>query len=170
MPREHWSHQFDFFVTLLGYGVGSGTFIKFPFYCMGNGGGAFLILFIFFTIIGAIPCTFVEMTIGQYSQSGPVNVWNLCPSFKGLGLGAVICAWFFHSYYNVTFSWFMYYLFYSFSEVLPWDNCNNTWNSPTCISSTNFRTFTNVSIPYNGSEIGNTPNITGVTAAEEFWK
>ncbi|XP_067670400.1 sodium-dependent noradrenaline transporter-like [Haliotis asinina] len=171
MPREHWRHQFDFFVTLVGYGVGSGTFIKFPFYCMRNGGGAFLILFMFFTIIGAIPCTFVEMTIGQHSQSGPVNVWNLCPLFKGLGLGTVICAWFFHSYYNVTFSWFMYYFFFSFSEVIPWNNCNNTWNTPACVSSTNLWTLTNISIPsYNASEIGNTSKIKGVTAAEEFWK
>ncbi|XP_071085624.1 sodium-dependent noradrenaline transporter-like [Haliotis cracherodii] len=171
MPREHWSHQFDYFVSLLGYGVGSGTFIKFPFYCMRNGGGAFLILFLFFTIIGAIPCVFLEMTIGQYSQSGPINVWNLCPSFKGLGVGALICVWFFISYYNAIFSWFMYYLFYSFSEILPWDNCNNTWNTPTCISSKDLRTFTNVTIPsYNASETGITANITGVTAAEEFWK
>ncbi|XP_046573584.1 sodium- and chloride-dependent glycine transporter 2-like [Haliotis rubra] len=90
MAHEQWRSHLDYIITLLGYGVGSGAFIRFPFYCMRNGGGAYLILFMFFTIIGTIPCVFLEMTIGQFSQSGPIKVWNMCPAFKVVLVDAVV--------------------------------------------------------------------------------
>ncbi|KAJ8275789.1 hypothetical protein COCON_G00075410 [Conger conger] len=36
------------------------------------------------------------------------------------------------TYYNVIITWALYYLFSSFQSLLPWENCNNTWNRPNC--------------------------------------
>ncbi|XP_046558947.1 sodium- and chloride-dependent creatine transporter 1-like [Haliotis rubra] len=166
MTREQWHNQLDYIISLLGYSVGAGSLIKFPFYCMRNGGGAFLIVYIIFTLVGAIPIVFLEMTIGQYSQSGAINVWNMCPLLKGIGVGCAIVGWFFCSYYNIGFVWFMYYFYNSFFDKLPWDNCDNAWNTPTCIS--NRIHFTNGTGAH--SNITDQVNASGMTAAEEFWK
>ena len=35
-------------------------------------------------------------------------------------------------YYNVIIMWTLYYLFHSFSKVLPWARCDMPWNSKEC--------------------------------------
>ncbi|XP_046350152.2 sodium- and chloride-dependent creatine transporter 1-like [Haliotis rufescens] len=169
MAHEQWRSQLDYLITLLGFAVGSGAFVKFPFYCMRNGGGAFLILFMFFTIIETIPCVFLEMIIGQFSQSGPIEVWNMSPAFKGIGVGGVVVTWIYVSYCNVNFTWYMYYFYYSFSSNLPWDHCDNAWNTPACNKNTSALSMVTTS---NSTDAGYSFNGTaqGMTAAEEFWK
>ncbi|XP_046555640.1 sodium- and chloride-dependent GABA transporter 3-like [Haliotis rubra] len=160
MARDRWLHHLDYLITLVGYSVGGGTIQKFPYLCMRNGGGAFLIVFMLFTVIGAIPCVFVEMVIGQFSQSGPVTVWNMCPPFKGIGLGTVAITWTLSTYNLAIFSWYLYYFFNSFSTYLPWTLCSNDWNTVTCVT--------------HDTHVNNTisTNITigGMTAAEEYWR
>ncbi|XP_046582923.1 sodium- and chloride-dependent GABA transporter 1-like isoform X2 [Haliotis rubra] len=175
--HEQWRHQLDYIVTMLGYGIGSGTFIKFPFYCTRNGGGAFLIPFLLFTIIGAMPCVYLEMVIGQYSQSGPINVWNLCPPFKGIGLGGVIYSWVYCTYFSVIFCWFMFYLYHSFSDNFPWNNCDNHWNTIACTSYNLENTTWNnsTSYPTVNETVGNVSSGSDgindhLSAAEEFWR
>ncbi|XP_067650071.1 sodium- and chloride-dependent glycine transporter 1-like isoform X2 [Haliotis asinina] len=188
MGREKWHSHVDYMLTILGYSVGVGGMWKFPYMCMRNGGGAFLFLFLVFSVIGAIPCVFLEMVIGQYGQSGPVRVWNLCPPFKGIGLGNVLISMFFSTYYPVLFAWFFFYLYFSFSAQIPWAHCGNSWNTPSCISQSDVNvgmpgnatnaTLTasivpgalhNASSGFNGT--GNwTATVSGMTAAEEFWR
>ena len=45
--------------------------------------GAFLIPIVIFNVVGAIPIVYLEMIMGQYSQSGAVSVWRVCPLLKG---------------------------------------------------------------------------------------
>ncbi|XP_046361440.2 sodium- and chloride-dependent creatine transporter 1-like isoform X2 [Haliotis rufescens] len=179
MAPERWRHHLDYLVTLLGGSIGAGSLIKFPYLCMRNGGGVFLIPFLFFTFMGAIPCVFLEMVIGQYSQSGPVNVWNLCPPFKGIGLGIALVNWIYVTYYIAIFAWFMYYFYHSFFVNLPWTSCDQSWNSPGCIAdidnSVRNSTSANATqlIPsapdeHNLTDI--TKTVPGMTAAEEFWR
>ncbi|XP_046371166.2 sodium- and chloride-dependent glycine transporter 1-like [Haliotis rufescens] len=188
MGHETWGSHVDYIVTILGYSVGVGGMWKFPYLCMRNGGGAFLLLFLVFSVIGAIPCVFLEMVIGQFSQSGPVKVWNLCPPFRGIGLGYVLITMYFSTYYPALFAWFFYYLYYSFSAKIPWAHCDNFWNTPSCISHFDVddvadANVTNASLTdsnaatamYNNTVLANgTGNwsgaVSGMTAAEEFWR
>ncbi|XP_067649318.1 sodium-dependent dopamine transporter-like [Haliotis asinina] len=179
MVHERWRHHLDYVIVLLGFAVGSGTFVKFPYLCMRNGGGAFLIPFIMFTIIGTIPCVFLEMVIGQYSQSGPVNVWNLCPPFKGIGVGTVIIMFLYTASYSVMFAWFAYYFYNSFTPSLPWGHCGNTWNTETCISHTSHdngtlakdrEMLTNSTPVMYDAVPTNITSVAGMTATEEFWR
>lgn len=48
--------------------------------------GSFLIPIIVFNILGAMPIVYMELIMGQYSQSGAIPVWNVCPLLKGLPL------------------------------------------------------------------------------------
>ncbi|XP_067649831.1 sodium-dependent dopamine transporter-like [Haliotis asinina] len=180
MAPERWRHHLDYLITLLGGSIGSGSLIKFPYLCMRNGGGAFLIPYAIFTFLGAIPCVFLEMVIGQLSQSGPINVWNLCPPFKGIGSGIATVMWLYVTYYMAIFAWFMYYFYHSFIGKLPWASCDNSWNTPACITNidnsfmrntgTNATDITSGGV--NATTSSNFTNVivTGMTAAEEFWR
>ncbi|XP_048247388.1 sodium- and chloride-dependent GABA transporter 3-like [Haliotis rufescens] len=184
MVHERWTHHFDYLTTLLGYSIGAGTFLKFPYLSMRNGGGAFLIPFLIFTVIGAIPCVFLEMVIGQFSQSGPVEVWNVCPPFKGIGLGTVFISWTYATYNASIFAWYLYYFVHSFAANLPWAHCNNDWNTDRCISprgfgntsSSNITTyFDNVTTysdnltPYTDNLTTYSDNLTAVSSAATLY-
>ncbi|XP_067649956.1 sodium-dependent dopamine transporter-like isoform X2 [Haliotis asinina] len=134
-----------------------------------------LFLYIVFTIISAIPCVFLEMVIGQFSQGGPIKVWNLCPPFRGIGMGQVVINLLYAAFYSALLAWICYYLYYSFSTNIPWAHCDNPWNTPTCISNNEDDTFAaaaNASkVIYNSSPLANgTKHMNGMTSAEEFWK
>ncbi|XP_046554433.1 sodium- and chloride-dependent taurine transporter-like [Haliotis rubra] len=178
MERERWRHHLDYLTSLLGYSMGSGSLVKFPYLCMRNGGGAFLLPYIFFTFVGAIPCVFLEMVVGQFSQSGSINVWNMCPPFKGIGVGVALVTWMYLICYLPVFAWFMYYFYHSFLDKLPWDNCDQPWNTPACVADLGIRTHNNTvanvtHLPPN-AVINVTPGDSftapGMTAAEEFWR
>jgi len=50
----------------------------------------------------------------------------------GIGLATTIIVFLLNIYYNVILAWAFYYLFSSFTSVLPWSHCNNAWNTPDC--------------------------------------
>lgn len=37
-------------------------------------------------------------------------------------------------YYNTIISWAVFFFVESFTDVLPWTNCNNTWNNANCLT------------------------------------
>ncbi|XP_008305120.1 sodium- and chloride-dependent GABA transporter ine [Stegastes partitus] len=80
-----------------------------------------------------IPLLYMELTLGQYMRRGPVHALaSVCPLLKGVGVASVAISFIMCMYYNVVITWALYYLFSSFQAPLPWQNCNNTWNTPNC--------------------------------------
>jgi len=45
--------------------------------------GAFIIPYFTVLIFGAIPVFFMELSMGQFTQEGPIHVWKMVPIFKG---------------------------------------------------------------------------------------
>lgn len=45
--------------------------------------GVFLIPYVLIALIGGIPIFFLEISLGQFMKAGSINVWNICPLFKG---------------------------------------------------------------------------------------
>ncbi len=41
-------------------------------------------------------------------------------------------------YYNVILAWALYYMFMSFTAVLPWSHCNNPFNTELCKDPTGY--------------------------------
>ncbi|XP_048468321.1 sodium- and chloride-dependent GABA transporter 1 [Rhincodon typus] len=135
--RVTWTRKIEFTLAGIGYSVGLGNVWRFPFLCYRSGGGAFLIpFFIMFALLG-IPLLYLEISIGQYLRTGPVeSLAKICPLLKGVGLATVAISFVMSTYYNLIICWAMYYLIHSFQNPLPWHSCNNTWNiQETCTDS-----------------------------------
>ncbi|XP_067652264.1 sodium- and chloride-dependent glycine transporter 1-like [Haliotis asinina] len=178
--RAQWSNTFQGVIAQLGYSVGLANLWRFPYVCQRNGGGAFLIPHIIFIVVLAMPLFFLEVALGQFSHKGPIRVWAMCPPLKGIGYGLLIANCVTVPYYSMVFAWALYYLHNSFSAVLPWTSCDNSWNTPQCVAAAGSRRDINSST-MNATLSLNTrttdSNLTGKftsefghTSTEEFWQ
>ena len=53
-------------------------------------------------------------------------------SLLGIGYAVVLIAFYVDFYYNVIIAWALRYFFASFTSLLPWTTCDNSWNTPHC--------------------------------------
>ncbi|KAI1902894.1 hypothetical protein AGOR_G00021010 [Albula goreensis] len=131
--RPTWTRQIEFTLAGIGCAVGLGNVWRFPYLCYRSGGGAFLVPYLLMLVVLGIPLLYMELTLGQYLRRGPVHALaKACPLLKGVGLATVAISFIMCTYYNVIITWGLYYLFSSFQSPLPWENCNNTWNTHNC--------------------------------------
>ncbi|XP_047463153.1 sodium- and chloride-dependent GABA transporter ine [Mugil cephalus] len=131
--RPTWSRQIEFTLAGIGCAVGLGNVWRFPYLCYRSGGGAFLVPYLLMLVVLGIPLLHMELTVGQYTRRGPVHALaTVCPLLKGVGIASVAISFIMCTYYNIVITWALYYLFNSFQDPLPWEHCNNTWNTPNC--------------------------------------
>ena len=52
--------------------------------------------------------------------------------FPGIGFASAVIVFLVNCDYNVLLTWSFYYLFSSFTSVLPWSKCDNDWNTADC--------------------------------------
>lgn len=109
--RETWSKKTDFLLSIIGFAVDLSNVWRFPYLCYKNGGGVFLIPYTTMLLFGALPLFFLELSLGQFSKSGPISLWNrVCPPLKGIGYCFVLISWYVSFYYNVIIAWGTYYI------------------------------------------------------------
>ncbi|CAH1796728.1 unnamed protein product [Owenia fusiformis] len=131
--RGNWSGKLDFLFSCLSFAVGLGNIWRFPYLCYANGGGAFLIPYIFMMVLAGIPMVFIENSIGQYGSLGVVSIWKHCaPLFEGTGWCMFLVSLIAGVYYNMIIAWTFFYLFASFAKEVPWSQCESPWASPVC--------------------------------------
>eukprot|EP00057_Strongylocentrotus_purpuratus_P009349 XP_011663823.1 PREDICTED: sodium- and chloride-dependent taurine transporter-like [Strongylocentrotus purpuratus] len=79
---------------------------------------------------------FLETALGQYTSSGPIRAWKICPLFQGIGVATTVVVWWRYMYQHVILAWTLYYLYSScIGNELPWVRCNHGWNTATCLDS-----------------------------------
>ncbi|XP_053571794.1 sodium-dependent dopamine transporter [Bombina bombina] len=130
--RETWSKKIDFLLSVIGFAVDLANVWRFPYLCYKNGGGAFLVPYIFFMVIAGMPLFYMELALGQFNREGAAGVWKICPILKGVGFTVILISLYVGFFYNVIIAWALHYLISSFTSELPWIHCNNSWNSPNC--------------------------------------
>ncbi|XP_035826073.1 sodium- and chloride-dependent glycine transporter 1 [Aplysia californica] len=123
--REQWGRQLEFILTMIGYAVGLGNVWRFPYLCFQNGGGAFLIPYVICLVLLGIPMFALECAFGQYGGKGPLSIWSINPTFKGLGISMVVAAALIFIYYDVIIAWGLRFLVASFTTDLPWVECHD---------------------------------------------
>ena len=80
-----------------------------------------------------LPLFFMELSFGQFASLGPITAYAYSPALKGIGIAGIVVAAYVVLYYNIIVAWCLFYFFASWNTVLPWDSCDNWWNTENCI-------------------------------------
>ncbi|KAM8953605.1 sodium- and chloride-dependent neutral and basic amino acid transporter B(0+)-like isoform 2-T2 [Pelodytes ibericus] len=150
--RGNWSSKSEYLLSMVGYAVGLGNVWRFPYLTFQNGGGAFLIPYTIMLALAGLPLFFLECSLGQFSSSGPVAMWKVLPIFEGVGITMVLISTLVTIYYNVIIAYSLYYLFASFTSVLPWSECFD-WSDANCSKTP--KAFCNIILDNNQVELTN---------------
>jgi NSS family neurotransmitter:Na+ symporter len=107
--HEHWSSKLGFIMATAGAAVGLGSLWKFPYVAGMNGGGAFVLLYIFFSILIGLPVFIGELIIGRKSQKSSVLAFSSLQkdgrNWKILGWLNCLATYFLLSYYSIIAGW-----------------------------------------------------------------
>ncbi len=76
MQRERLGSRLGFLLLSAGCAIGIGNVWKFPYMVGQYGGGAFVLIYIFFLIVLGVPVMTMEFAIGRASQKSPVKFYQ----------------------------------------------------------------------------------------------
>jgi NSS family neurotransmitter:Na+ symporter len=111
IQRELFGTRLGFILAAVGSAVGLGNMWRFPYRVAEGGGAAFVMLYIFFTLIMGIPLMLSEFAVGRRTRLSPIGAfkkeggraWSLV-GFLGVLTGFLIL-----SYYSVIAGWVVRY-------------------------------------------------------------
>lgn len=119
-PREHWSNQLGLILAAAGSAVGLGTLWKVPYVIGQNGGGIFVLIYVFCVFFIGIPIFMAELLIGRKAQRGAVgtfiNLGNNHAVWNTAGWLGVISSFVLMSYYSVVAGWGLNYVLMSLNQ------------------------------------------------------
>lgn len=115
-----WSSKMAFILAVTGSAVGLGNIWKFPYVAGENGGGAFVLVYLFCVVAIGMPVMMSEILIGRRGRRNPVGTMELLGREEGgsrnwryVGMLGVIGGILILSYYSVIAGWTLSYIFKS---------------------------------------------------------
>ncbi|KAM7372158.1 hypothetical protein PAMP_009351 [Pampus punctatissimus] len=146
--RPAWDSKIQYVLAQVGFSVGLGNVWRFPYLCHQNGGGAFMLLYVFLLLVVGVPLFFMELAAGQSIRQGSIGVWkHISPKLAGIGYSSCMVCFYVALYYNVIIAWSLFYMGNSFQYPLPWNQCpidvatNDTVNECASSSPTSYFWF-----------------------------
>lgn len=119
--RDRWGGRMAFYLAAVGSAVGFGNVWRFPALAKDYGGGAFFIPYIMALFVIGLPTLILEISLGQYHQTGNVGCFgSFHPRFRGVGMCAIVCGFMLVVYYSMLLSWVTRAFFESFGNDDPW--------------------------------------------------
>lgn len=113
----HWSSRMAFILAVTGSAVGLGNIWKFPYIAGQNGGGAFVVVYLFCVFLIGMPVMMAEILIGRRGRRNPVSTMALLGEEEGsskhwrmVGGMGVIAGILILSYYSVIAGWTVAYV------------------------------------------------------------
>ena len=92
MERETLGSRLGFILLSAGCAIGIGNVWKFPYLTGQNGGGAFVLVYLFFLIVLGGPVMTMEFAMGRGARKSPVRMYSeLTPEKKGWGVHGYLC-------------------------------------------------------------------------------
>ena len=115
MARETLKSRFGFILLSAGCAIGIGNVWKFPYLVGQNGGGAFVLLYLFFLIVLGIPVMTMEFSLGRAARRSPVRMYQrLTPEKWGWHWHGYAC-WFgciiLMMFYTTVAGWMLLYFY-----------------------------------------------------------
>ncbi len=76
MAREKLKSRLGFILLSAGCAIGIGNVWKFPYVAGENGGGLFVLIYLFFLIVFGVPIMTMEFSVGRAAQKSPVRLYQ----------------------------------------------------------------------------------------------
>lgn len=132
--RETFASRFGAMMTIVGVALGLGNVWRFPYMAGKFGGAAFVLFYVFISIVIGVPALMAEFALGRETRRGPLGAFE----GGGLPLGKQV-GWFFFviviaatGYYTAVIGWVLYFAIgqlvsavrpgFDASAILPPDN------------------------------------------------
>lgn len=116
--HEQWSSRFGFLMAAIGFAVGLGNIWRFPYVLGENGGGAFILIYLFCVFCIGAPILIGEIMIGRRGHMSPMVAMKTVAVAEGQSsgwrwVGAInlFTAWAVSVVYCVVIGWVLHYLF-----------------------------------------------------------
>lgn len=113
MKREQLGSRLGFILLSAGCAIGVGNVWKFPYVTGENGGGFFVLFYLFFLIILGVPVMTMEFSLGRASQKSPVKIYDeLAPKgskWKYHGYAAMAGNYLLMMFYTTVAGWMLHY-------------------------------------------------------------
>ncbi|KAA0944389.1 sodium-dependent transporter [Sporosarcina sp. ANT_H38] len=109
---EQWSSKIGFILSAAGSAIGIGAIWKLPYVTGINGGGAFFLIFILFSLFIGFPLLLAEFVIGRSTQKEAVSAYrSLAPTtnWHWIGKLGVLTCFLLLSFYSVIGGWIVIY-------------------------------------------------------------
>lgn len=120
IAREHWGSRLGFVLAAAGSAVGLGNIWKFPYITGENGGGIFVLIYLFCILLVGLPILMAEIVVGRSSQKSPVGAFIELAgeesNWKLIGFLGVLSGFVILSYYSVVAGWALNYTFMSLTN------------------------------------------------------
>lgn len=118
--RDSFGSRFGAIAALAGSAVGLGNIWKFPYEAGSNGGGAFLLIYILFTLAIGFPVMLSEFAIGRRGQRNTFGTFKiLAPGTKWycFGILSILAAAFILSFYGTVSGWTLEYVWLAITDA-----------------------------------------------------
>lgn len=119
--REHWRSKLGIIFATSGSAIGLGTLWKLPFLIGQGGGGAFIMLFLGFTLLLGMPLFIAELVLGKHYQKSVVHIFAQVPGNSSLmplfGWLAIVATFLIAGWYGVVSGWGINYLVMALTDA-----------------------------------------------------
>lgn len=119
--RDSFSGRFAVVAAVAGSAVGLGNIWRFPYIAGENGGGAFLLVYLFCVVVIGIPVMTSEFIIGRSAQKNPYGAFRALAPGKPwflIGIMGVAAAFMILAFYTTVAGWTLEYLYQSLTGNL----------------------------------------------------
>ncbi|WP_080845316.1 sodium-dependent transporter [Cytobacillus gottheilii] len=118
--NEQWSSRIGFILASAGSAIGLGAIWKLPYVTGMSGGGAFILLFILFSVLIGLPLLLAEFIVGRSTGKEAISAYKqIAPNTKWHWIGylGVFACFLLLSFYSVIGGWIIQYLYYAVTGV-----------------------------------------------------
>ena len=112
--RENFGSKLGIIMATAGSALGLGNIYRFPIEAGNNGGGAFLIVYLFVALLIGTPLMISEFIIGRRAKSNPVGAFRklagIRTAWPWVGWLGILCAFLILAFYTTVAGWTLGYL------------------------------------------------------------
>lgn len=121
--RSKWSTRYSIYLLAIGSALGLGNLWRFPYVVGENGGGAFVLLYVFLALTVGLPIMIAELILGRFTGQSVVMAMNQIgkrsnSKMRHFGFLSVIVSLVVLSYYSVISGWVLHFITRFFIDSL----------------------------------------------------